>query len=222
MMLLKLPIIRNSMKCLCFTDLTLLEPLFPSQPNRRQQQTYAHNEDIGRGFNNTRLREIFQHTPSRSSQQTNTQVPHLVENSKSTILSKLRKVIYDPTPKRLARRLSLYYRGNAANDLKDRVEEKNEDGMRCAICLENFEATEEVMITPCNHMFHEDCLVTWLTSKGQCPVCRFVIFEGVKRDSSSLNRNDIANLEPNNLISGELLSILRAMEEAFHLGSVNY
>jgi len=177
-----------------------------------------------RGFNPTRLRQIFQHPPSRSSstQQRNTQVPQSVENSKSTLLSKLRKVVYDPTPKRLARRVSLYYRGNAANDLKESVKEKKEDGMRCAICLEDFEAKEEVMLTPCNHMFHEDCIVTWLTSKGQCPVCRFVIFEGVKEKSSLFNRNDITNLEPEGVISAELLSVLRAMEEAFHLESVNY
>lgn len=199
-------------------------PNFPLQPHRRQQ-TYNHNEDMRRrGYNPTRLREIFQHSPSRSTstQQRNTQVPQSVENSKSTLLSKLRKVVYNPTPKRLARRVSLYYRGNAANDLKESVKEKKEDGMRCAICLEDFEAKEEVMLTPCNHMFHEDCIVTWLTSKGQCPVCRFVIFEGVKEKSSPFNRNDITNLEPEGVISAELLSVLRAMEEAFHLESVNY
>ncbi|CAJ2642429.1 RING finger protein [Trifolium pratense] len=195
-------------------------PNFSAQPPRRQQ-TYVQNEDMRRGFNfnPTRLGQIFQHSPSRSTstEQTNTQVPQLVENSKSTILSKLRNVVYDPTPKRLARKVSLYYRGNAANDLKDSVKENKEDGMRCAICLEDFEAKEEVMLTPCNHMFHEDCIVTWLTSKGQCPVCRFVVFEGVKGNASSFNRNDIPNLEPNDMISGELLSILRAMEEAFQL-----
>jgi len=176
-----------------------------------------------RGYNPTR-REVFQHSPSRSTStpQTNTQVPKPVENSKSTLLSKLRKVVYDPTPKRLARKVSLYYRGNAANDLKESVKEKKEDGMRCTICLEDFEAKEEVMLTPCNHMFHEDCIVTWLTSKGQCPVCRFVIFEGVKEKTSSYNRNDITNLEPEGVISAELLSVLRAMEEAFNLESVNY
>ncbi|CAI8617355.1 unnamed protein product [Vicia faba] len=198
-------------------------PNFPAQPHRRQQ-TYVHNEEMGRrGFNPGRLGQISWHSPIRSTSthQTNTQVPHVIEDSKSTILSKLRKIVYNPAPMRLARKVSLYYRGNASNDLKEGVKEKKEDGMRCAICLEDFEAKEEVMLTPCNHMFHEDCIVTWLTSKGQCPVCRFVVFKEVKENSSSFDRNDIANWEPNHMISGELLSILRAMEEAFHLDTMN-
>ncbi|KAJ1441877.1 Zinc finger, RING-type [Sesbania bispinosa] len=197
-------------------------PNFPAQqPHSRQQQTYVHNGDMGRGFN-PRFRDIFLQPPLRSTHQTSTQVPPVVENSKSTVLSKLRKQVYNPTPKRLVRKLSLYYRDNAVKDVKERVKEKDEDGKRCAICLEDFEPKEEVMLTPCNHMFHEDCIVPWLTSKGQCPVCRFVICEKVRGNSSSFNRNDIANLEPSDLIAGELLSILRAMEEAFQLGSITY
>ncbi|CAK8564460.1 unnamed protein product [Lathyrus sativus] len=161
---------------------------FPAQPHRRQQ-TYVHNEEMGRrGFNPTRLGQFLHHSPVRSTSthQTNTQVPHVVEDSKSNILSKLRKVVYNPAHTLLARKVSLYYRDNASNDLKERVKEKNEDGMKCAICLEEFEAKKEVMLTPCNHMFHEDCIVTWLTSKGQCPVCRFVVFEEVEENPPPL------------------------------------
>lgn len=177
----------------------------------------------GFNFNHTRLRDIFPHPPSRSTQQTSTQVPPVVENSKSFILTKLKKAIYNPSPKRLARNMSLYYRNNVGNDLKERVKDTKEDGMRCAICLEDFEPKEEVMLTPCNHMFHEDCIVPWLRNKGQCPVCRFVILEEVRENPSSFNmHHGIDHLEqPSNLIAGEFLSILRAMEEAFHLGSVD-
>lgn len=189
---------------------------FPASHSR--QQTYAHNGNLGRSFN-PRLRESFRHSPPRFTLQTNTQVPPVVENSNSTALSKLKKEVYNPTPKHLARRLSLYYRDNAANALKERKKEKDEDGKSCAICLEDFEPKEEVMITPCNHMFHEDCIVPWITNKGQCPVCRFVICEKMGGNPASFNSNDNTNLEPSVLIAGELLSILRAMEEAFHISS---
>ncbi|XP_057441540.1 RING-H2 finger protein ATL64-like isoform X2 [Lotus japonicus] len=201
-------------------------PNFPAQQHSHsRQQTNVPNGDMGRGFN-PRLRQIIQQPHSRSTLQTSTQAPQVEENTKPTSLSKLKKVIYNnnTTPKSLARRVSLYYRDNS-NALKERVKEKDEDGKRCAVCLEDFEPKEEVMLTPCNHMFHEDCIMPWLTSKGQCPVCRFVIWERVNNNtSSSFNRNNdiVANLEPGDLIGGELLSILRAMEVAFHLGSINY
>ncbi|XP_019449975.1 PREDICTED: E3 ubiquitin-protein ligase DZIP3-like isoform X1 [Lupinus angustifolius] len=196
-------------------------PFFPGQPHIRQQTYVPHNGNMERIFN-PRLREIFQHSPPRFTFQTNTQVvPPVIENSKSTVLSKLKKEVYNPTPKLLSRNLSLYYRDkyNRVNGLTERKKDNDEDGKRCAICLEDFEPKEEVMTTPCKHMFHEDCIVPWLTSHSQCPVCRFVISETVRGNPSSFNNNDNISLEPNDQIDGELLSILRAMEEAFHLTS---
>ncbi|KAK7342407.1 hypothetical protein VNO80_25358 [Phaseolus coccineus] len=190
-------------------------PYFPAAAAApRRQQIHIHNEDVGR-----RLRDIFLQPPSRYTFQTSTQAPPVVEISKSTALSKLKKVVYDHHPplKRYARNLSLYYRNNAKEKpLKEKEKEKDEDGKRCAICLEDFKSGEEVRLTPCNHMFHEDCIVPWLTTKGQCPVCRFVICEMGCGNPSSFNNNDLATLESNNLFHGELFSVLRAMEEAFN------
>ena len=54
----------------------------------------------------------------------------------------------------------------------------------CAICMsEVFVNVEEVpethkidiysyMVTPCNHIFHTECLENWMSYKLQCPVCR--------------------------------------------------
>jgi len=56
--------------------------------------------------------------------------------------------------------------------LKD--EEKQEDNNEvCAICLSDFEQNELLIkLTVCNHMFHEACLITWLTKNIFCPYCR--------------------------------------------------
>ncbi|WOL03467.1 hypothetical protein Cni_G12187 [Canna indica] len=36
---------------------------------------------------------------------------------------------------------------------------------------------EQVLVTPCNHMFHNVCLVSWVKGHGKCPVCSFVLCE---------------------------------------------
>ena len=64
--------------------------------------------------------------------------------------------------------MRLYYRENP----KNYINEQNEGRERCAICLEDFEI-EEVLVTPCNHIFHEECIIPWVKSHDQCPVCRF-------------------------------------------------
>jgi hypothetical protein len=45
--------------------------------------------------------------------------------------------------------------------------------LTCAICMSEVSADNgEHMITPCNHVFHEVCLVRWMDQKMECPVCR--------------------------------------------------
>jgi len=43
----------------------------------------------------------------------------------------------------------------------------------CSICMEEFKLQEKVMELPCQHMYHKDCVVTWLKTNNTCPVCRF-------------------------------------------------
>ena len=45
----------------------------------------------------------------------------------------------------------------------------------CAICLQSLGTTQAIFKTPCNHIFHNDCLVTLCdTENGEprCPICR--------------------------------------------------
>ncbi|CAL1394274.1 unnamed protein product [Linum trigynum] len=95
----------------------------------------------------------------------------LTEEEQNGAVKKLRRVVYAPASlSSLGSRVSLYYRDRAAAGRAKRAEE---EGKRCAVCLEDFEAKEQVMLTPCDHMFHEDCIVPWVRSNGNCPVCRF-------------------------------------------------
>eukprot|EP00746_Dinoflagellata_sp_MGD_P030833 gnl/MRDRNA2_/MRDRNA2_173223_c0_seq1.p1 gnl/MRDRNA2_/MRDRNA2_173223_c0~~gnl/MRDRNA2_/MRDRNA2_173223_c0_seq1.p1 ORF type:complete len:356 (-),score=41.49 gnl/MRDRNA2_/MRDRNA2_173223_c0_seq1:62-1129(-) len=45
----------------------------------------------------------------------------------------------------------------------------------CAICLGDFDMTEEVMLMPCDpsrHVFHTECATSWLRQSQLCPICR--------------------------------------------------
>ncbi|CAM9740701.1 unnamed protein product [Phaeothamnion confervicola] len=43
----------------------------------------------------------------------------------------------------------------------------------CAICYNAVDPSlEDYMITPCDHVFHEACLVRWMQIKMECPTCR--------------------------------------------------
>ncbi|KAK8941510.1 hypothetical protein KSP40_PGU021657 [Platanthera guangdongensis] len=43
----------------------------------------------------------------------------------------------------------------------------------CAVCLEEMVAGVEVVWTPCEHLFHGECLRRWFERAGSCPLCRF-------------------------------------------------
>ena len=54
----------------------------------------------------------------------------------------------------------------------------------CVICYNGIEIDNHngrsnqpptYMITPCNHLFHPNCLQQWLTVKMECPTCRAVL-----------------------------------------------
>ncbi|EEF38681.1 RING-H2 finger protein ATL57 [Ricinus communis] len=53
--------------------------------------------------------------------------------------------------------------------------------IECAVCLGEFEEKETVKSIPyCKHMFHLECIETWLKLHVTCPVCRGTQFLEVK------------------------------------------
>lgn len=53
----------------------------------------------------------------------------------------------------------------------------------CGICLDDSSPTN-IQLLPCNHCFHEECIIPWLSQKNVCPFCRNQVNE-VLRDSLS-------------------------------------
>lgn len=44
----------------------------------------------------------------------------------------------------------------------------------CAICYSEIDIRNRsgYMLAPCDHLFHQDCLVQWMEVKMECPICR--------------------------------------------------
>jgi hypothetical protein len=43
---------------------------------------------------------------------------------------------------------------------------------RCAICLGDWEAMEEIRSLHCCHAFHTECVDPWLERRNLCPICK--------------------------------------------------
>ncbi|KAK9285552.1 hypothetical protein L1049_024747 [Liquidambar formosana] len=131
---------------------------------------------------------------------TQEQESRLTQEEQKNALKKLKIETYNASPKMISKRLNSFYRDYATISYNDKGNLNDEDGKRCAICLEDFEPNEEVMVTPCNHMFHRDCIVPWVKSHGQCPVCRFVLYERRRESTWPVNNSTTANMSTNDLI----------------------
>ncbi len=53
-----------------------------------------------------------------------------------------------------------------------------EPGDNCSICLDGLETKPLAIVDPCNHLFHKDCIKTWLELKSlderSCVICQRV------------------------------------------------
>jgi hypothetical protein len=43
----------------------------------------------------------------------------------------------------------------------------------CSICIQNYSHNEEIVLLPCKHHFHTDCIGKWFDEHSKCPNCRY-------------------------------------------------
>ncbi|OUS43360.1 hypothetical protein BE221DRAFT_81038 [Ostreococcus tauri] len=70
--------------------------------------------------------------------------------------------------------------GHVASGSHDRA------GDECAICCENFEDEDVVVVLRCAHAFHDHCAIPWLRMHATCPICRMDV-----NRMSLLERHDV-------------------------------
>lgn len=66
--------------------------------------------------------------------------------------------------------------------------EQADKGLKCPVCLLEFEEQETVKEMPCKHLFHSGCILPWLGKTNSCPLCRLELptdnpeYEEFKKD----------------------------------------
>ncbi|KAK3292272.1 uncharacterized protein B0H64DRAFT_328527 [Chaetomium fimeti] len=72
---------------------------------------------------------------------------------------------------------------------KKRVDEAmlgREGKAECTICIDDIKKGDEVLVLPCSHWYHGECVVLWLKEHNTCPICRMPI-EDPKTDGHNSN-----------------------------------
>ena len=67
---------------------------------------------------------------------------------------------------------------------KSFVRTRSRSQQQCTVCLDDVGIEEAAVQTPCQHLFHQECLVHWIkTSKTtHCPICRAKIAKTLHKD----------------------------------------
>ncbi|KAK7319480.1 hypothetical protein RJT34_04201 [Clitoria ternatea] len=67
----------------------------------------------------------------------------------------------------------------ASNEAVNLLRTFNFNGQKdehCTICMEEFDSDNqvaEVSMMPCDHIFHQQCIMSWLQISHMCPLCRY-------------------------------------------------
>ena len=59
----------------------------------------------------------------------------------------------------------------------DDINKLDNDKKNCVICMEDFKNGDKSTNLPCLHMFHTNCIQSWLKKQNTCPICKFKLTE---------------------------------------------
>lgn len=113
---------------------------------------------------------------------------HLIRDIFTTVQSIMKRI----TDFYNYRRLS----SNLENKIPDATPEEFHD-QQCVICWSNLESAKKL---PCGHLFHSNCLKSWLEEATHCPLCRgpideeeYKAYKLEERNKRNLNQTQTEN-----------------------------
>ena len=66
----------------------------------------------------------------------------------------------------------------------------------CSICQEPFQEGETVMKLHCRHLYHQDCVQSWLADHNTCPLCRVEMPRGGPQAKKAAREDPFARHQP--------------------------
>ena len=91
--------------------------------------------------------------------------------------------------------------------IKD-VDKLDNDKKKCTICLENYVNGDNTIALPCIHIFHADCIKTWLKNKTTCPMCKYEI-KYENEGFNEINENNEYDDDDNDYDEGDVDDFFR-------------
>jgi len=71
----------------------------------------------------------------------------------------------------------------------------------CAVCLEEFEDGEKLKALSCDHIFHVNCIMPWLTTRmGICPLCKDRVSDHQSNDEEEKEEPPVEPNPNNNVV----------------------
>lgn len=62
--------------------------------------------------------------------------------------------------------------------------------LQCTVCMDDFQVGDSARQLPCEHFFHQDCIIPWLNLHASCPICRKTFATGSNTTTHNLNTSD--------------------------------
>merc|ERR1711935_561647 len=65
------------------------------------------------------------------------------------------------------------------------AKENGEEEPHCSICLCEYEEKDHLVLLPCGHVYHKDCIESWCSNHQRCPLCNVDLEAFTKKDNET-------------------------------------